>query len=144
MLVFDLVSLAEAWALTFFLWPPLLSHLAIAGEVLACRCGRDEVLVFDLTAVAKALVQFEHLSKVLVFNLDASPEAMVQFEQATKAVELMLERCLRLLLDKCLVAFGHDGVVALPSNMVDARPYQLVSSVAGDVTSLRAIPFHNL
>ena len=58
-------SLAEARALTFFLWPPLLCHLAIAREVLAQRRGKTKVLVFDLAAVAKALAQFEHSSEVV-------------------------------------------------------------------------------
>ena len=116
-------SLAEARALTFFLWPPLLCHLAIAREVLAQRRGKTKVLVFDLAAVAKALAQFEHSSDVLVFDLGASPEAILQFEQATKAVELMLECCLRLHLDECLVAFGHARAATFPSNMVDVRPY---------------------
>ena len=79
----------------------------------------------------KALAQFEHSSEVLVFDLGASPEATVQFEQATVAVELMLERCLCLCLDEFFGAFGHAGAVALPSNMVDAKPSQSVSSVAG-------------
>ena len=130
-LVFDLVSYVEALLLGCFGVAPAFWSLAVNREVLACRYGEAKVLIFDLAVVAKALAQFEHSSEVLVFNLDASPEAMVQFEQATKAVELMLERCLRLLLDKCLVAFAHDGATTLPSNMVDARPYQLVSSVVG-------------
>jgi DNA primase len=123
MLVFDLVSLAEACALTFFLWPPLLCRPATAGEVLARRRGKAEVLVFDLAVVAKALVQFEHSLEVLVFDLDASPKAIVQFEKATEAIVHMLERCLRLCLDECHVAFGHARAAALPLNMVDARLY---------------------
>jgi hypothetical protein len=87
--------------------------------------------VFDLAVVAKGLVQFEHLSEVLDFDFCASPEFIVQFLQATEAVELMLEHCLCLRLDDCLVAFGHAGVAALPSNMVDAKPYQFVSLVVG-------------
>jgi hypothetical protein len=43
----------------------------------------------------------------------------------------MLECCLHLRLDDCLVSFGHAGAVVLPSNMVDAKPYQSVSSFAG-------------
>ena len=65
MLVFDLVSLAEARALTFFLWPLLLCCLVVARDILACRHGKAEVLVFDLAAVAKALAQFEHSSEVV-------------------------------------------------------------------------------
>ena len=84
MIVFDLVSLVEAWALTFFLCPPLLCRLAIAKEVLARQHGKAGVLVFDLAPVAKALAQFEHSSDVLVFDLGASPEAIMQFEQATE------------------------------------------------------------
>ena len=84
MLVFDLVSLAEAWALTFFLCPPLLYRLAVAKEVLACQHGKARVLVFDLAAIAKALAQFEHSLGVLVFDLGASPEAIVHFEKATE------------------------------------------------------------
>jgi DNA primase len=89
------------------------------------------VLVFDLAVVAKALAQFEHSSEVLVFDLGASPKATVQFEQAMEAVELMLEHCLCLHLDKCLVALGHAGVATLPLNMVDAKAYQSLSLVAG-------------
>jgi hypothetical protein len=54
MLVFDLVSLAEARALTFFLWPPLLCCLAVARVVLAHRHGKSKVLVFDLASFMKA------------------------------------------------------------------------------------------
>ena len=53
--------------------------LAVNKEVLACRSGEAEVLVFDLVVVVKALVQFEHSSGVLVSDLDASPEATEQF-----------------------------------------------------------------
>ena len=101
------------------------------------------MLVFDLAVVAKALAQFEHSSEVLVFDLDASLEATMQFEQATKVDEAFLGRCLRLRLD-CIVAFGHARTAMLPLNMVDSRPRRTVSSVVGDVTSLRAIPSHNL
>jgi hypothetical protein len=99
--------------------------------------------MFDLVVVAKALVQFEHSSEVLVFDLDASLEATMQFEQATEAVELMLEHCLRLRLDECLVAFGHAGAAMLPSNMVDASHTSRYLWFRGDVTSLRVIPFCN-
>ena len=102
------------------------------------------MLVFDLAVVVKALAQFERSSEVLVFNLVASPKATVQFEQAMEVVELMLERCLHLHLDECFVAFSCAGAAMLPLNMVDARPYQSISLVAGDVMSLRAIPSHNL
>jgi hypothetical protein len=102
------------------------------------------VLVFDLADVAKALAQFEHSSEALVFNLDASPEATEQFEQATKVEEAFLGRCLHLRLDCFVVAFGYARAAVLPLNMVDARLHQLVPSVVGDVTSLRAIPSDNL
>jgi hypothetical protein len=46
------------------------------------------------------------------------------------ADEAFLGRCLRLCLDCFVVAFGHAGAVALPSNMVDARLQWSVSSVA--------------
>ena len=100
--------------------------------------------MFDLVAVAKALVHFEHSSEVLVFDLDASLEATVQFEQATEVDEAFLGHCLRLHLDCFAAAFGHAGAVVLPLNMVDAGLHQMVSSVAGDVTSLHAIPSRNL
>ena len=41
-------------------------------------------------------------------------------------------------------AFGYAGAAALVSNMVDVGSYQKVSSVVGDVMSLRAIPPRNL
>jgi hypothetical protein len=68
----------------------------------------------------------------------------VQFEQATEVEEAFLGRCLCLRLDGSVVAFGHAGAVALSLNMVDAKLYRSISLVAGDVTSLRVIPFHNL
>ena len=89
------------------------------------------MLIFDLAVVAKALVQFEHLSGVLVFDLDASPEAIEQFEQATKVDEVFLGHCLRLYLDCYIVAFGHVGAAALPLNMVDAGLRRMVSLVVG-------------
>ena len=48
-----------------------------------------------------------------------------------EVVELMLERCLHLRQDECLVAFNHAGAAALPLNMVDAKLYRSVSLVAG-------------
>ena len=102
------------------------------------------MLVLDLVVVAKALVQFKHLSEVLVFILDASPVATEQFEQATKVEEAFLGNCLSLRLDCFIFAFGYAGAAALPLNMVDAGLRQMVSSIAGDVRSLRAIPSDNL
>jgi hypothetical protein len=81
---------------------------------------------------------------VLVFNLGASPEAIVQFEQATEVNEAFLGHCLHLHLDCFVVAFGRAGATMLPLNMADARLHQMVSSAAGDVTSLCAIPSRNL
>jgi uncharacterized membrane protein len=106
--------------------------------------GEAEVLVSDLADVAKALVHLRPSWCVLVFDLVVSPEATEQFEQATQVGEAFLERCLRLHLYWFVVAFSHVGAVALPLNMVDARLHQTVSSVTGDVTSLRAIPSYNL
>ena len=54
MLVINIVSLAEALTLTFFLRPPLLCCLAVAREVLARRHAKVEVLMFDLVALEKA------------------------------------------------------------------------------------------
>ena len=108
------------------------------------HCEEAEVLIFDLTVVAKALVQLERSSEVLVFDLDASPEVTVQFEQATKVDEVFLDRRLCLCLDCFVVAFGHARAVALSLNMVDAGLHQMVSSIVGDVTSLRVIPSRNL
>jgi hypothetical protein len=68
----------------------------------------------------------------------------VQFEQATEVEGAFLGRCLRLRLDGSVVAFGHAGAAALALNMVDAKLYQSISSVVGDVTNLRVIPFRNL
>ena len=102
------------------------------------------MLVFDLAVVAKALAQFKHSSGVLVFNLDASLEATVQFEQATEVDEAFLGHCLHLRLDCFVFAFGYAGAAALPLNMVDVGLCQMVSSVAGDVMSLRVIPSRNL
>ena len=130
-LVFDLVSYVEALLLGCFGVAPVFWSLAVNREVLACRSGEAEVLIFDLAVVAKALVQFEPSSKVLVFNLDASPEATLQFEQAMEVDEAFLERCLCLRLDCFVVAFGHARATALPLNMVDAGLCQMVSSVVG-------------
>jgi hypothetical protein len=47
-------------------------------------------------------------------------------------------------LDCFVVAFGYARAAVLPLNVVDARLHQLVPSVVGDVTSLRAIPSDNL
>ena len=103
-------SLAEARALTFFLWPPLLCRLAITREVLAHWRGKTEVLVFNLAAVAKALAQFEH---------------------SLEAVGLMLTLRLCLRLEGYCFTFGPSESAALPSNMVDASHYQLVFLATG-------------
>ena len=108
------------------------------------RYREAEVLIFDLAVVAKALAQFEHSSGVLVFNLDASPEATVQFEQATEVDEAFLGRCLRLLLDCFVAAFGHAGAAALPLNMVEPGCSRWCLRLWGDVTSLCTIPSCNL
>ena len=118
--------------------------LEVDKGVLARRSGETEVLVLDLADVAKALAQFEHSLEVLVFILDASLEATEQFEQATEVEETFLGHCLRLRLDYFVFAFGYAGAAALPSNMVDAGLRQMVSSIVGDVTRLRAIPSRNL
>ena len=89
------------------------------------------MLVFDLADVAKALVQFKHLSEVLVFILGASPEATEQFEQATKVEEAFLVCCLRFHVDCFVVSFSHAGATVLPSNMVDVGLRQMVSVVGG-------------
>ena len=102
------------------LWPLSLCLLGVDMNSLARRCGETGVLVFDLVVVAKALVQFEHLSEVLIFNLDASPEAIEQFEQATKVDEVLFGHCLRLRLDCFVVAFSHARAAALLLNMVYA------------------------
>ena len=67
---------------------------------------------------------------MLVFNLDASLEAIEQFEQATEVEGAFLGHCLRLHLDCFVVAFGHAGAAALPSNMVNVGLQWLVSLVA--------------
>ena len=72
MLVFDLGRLTEALVLVLPLWFPPLCLLEIDREVLACRNGGTEVLVFDLADAAKALAQFELSSEMLIFILDAS------------------------------------------------------------------------
>jgi len=87
--------------------------------------------MFDLAHAAKAMAQFEHSSKMLIFILDASQEATEQFEQATEVEEAFLVHCFCLLLDFLVLAFGHAGAAVLPSNMVDARLRQMVSSVIG-------------
>ena len=144
MLLSSLLWLAEAPTLIFLLLHATLCLLPVDREALARRCGEAEVLVFDLVAVAKALVHFEHSSEVLVFDLDASLEAAVQFEQATEVDEAFLERRICLHLDCFVVAFGHAVVATLPFNMVDAGLHHMVSSIVGDVTSLRVIPSRNL
>ena len=83
LLIFYLGRLVEALVLVLPLWPPPLCLLEVDREVLACRSGGTEVLMFDLDDAAKALVQFEHSSEMLIFILDASQEATEQFEQAT-------------------------------------------------------------
>ena len=89
------------------------------------------MLVFDLVDAAKTLAQFEHSSEVLVFILDASLEATKEFVQATEVEEAFLGHCLRLRLDCFVFAFGYAGATTLPSNMVDAGLFQVVSSVVG-------------
>ena len=143
-LVFDLVGLSEASVFVLSLWPSSLSLLGVDRDATACRSGEAEVLVFDLVDVAKALTQFKHSSKMLVFIRDASLDATKQFEQATKVKEAFLGHCLRLRLDCFVFAFGYAGAAALSSNMVDAGLRQMVSSIVGDVTRLRAIPSRNL
>jgi len=140
LLVFDLACPAEALVLVLLLWPPSLCLLEVDREALARRSGETEVLVFDLVDATKALAQFEHSSEVLVFILDASLEAIEQFVQATEVEEAFLRHCLCLHLDCFVFAFGYAGVAALSSSMVDAGLRQMVSLVAGDVTSLLAIP----
>ena len=105
--------------------------LGVVRDALAYRSEEAKVLVFDLANVAKALVQFKHLSEVLVFILDASPVATEQFEQATKVEEAFLGNCLSLRLDCFIFAFGYAGAATLLLNMVDAGLRQMVSSVAG-------------
>ena len=144
LLVFDLGRLAEALVLVLPLWPLLLCLLEVDSEVLACRNGGTEVLVFDLADAAKALAQFEHSSEMLIFILDASQEATEQFEQATVVEEAFLIHCSRLLLDFLVLAFGYAGAATLPSNMVDVGSRQKVSSIVGDVTSFRVIPSRSL
>jgi len=118
--------------------------LEVVREVLARHSGGTEVLVFNLADATKALVQFEHSSEMLIFILDASQEATEQFEQAMEVEEAFLVQCSHLLLDFLVSAFGYARAAALPSNMVDVMSRQMVSSVVGDVMSLRAIPSHNL
>ena len=113
------------------LLPPLLSSLVDIEYESARRSRKTKVLIFDLADVAKALAQFEHSSEVLIFILDASLEAIEKFEQATEVEEAFLGHCLRLRLDCFVFAFGYAGATALPSNMVDAKLCQMVSSVAG-------------
>jgi hypothetical protein len=124
--------------------PPLLFSLAPVEDELARHSGEAEVLVFDLVDVAKALAHLPPSWCMLVFDLAASPKATEQFEQTIEVGEAFLERCLHLHLDWFVVAFGHAGAAALLLNMVDARLHQMVSSVAGDVTSLHTIPSRNL
>ena len=126
------------------LLPPLLSSLVDVKYESTHRSGEAKVLVFDLADVVKALAQFEHSSEALILILDGSPEATEQFEQLMEVEEAFLGHCLHLCLDCFVFAFSYDGAVALPSNMVDAGLCQMVSSVAGNVTSLRAIPSCNL
>ena len=74
-LVFNVGRLAEALVLVLPLWPPPLCLLEVDKEVLACRSGGTEVLMFDLADAAKALGQFEHSSEMLIFILDVSQES---------------------------------------------------------------------
>jgi len=104
----------------FLLLLPLIPSLVDVGDVLACRSGESEVLVFDLGDVAKALAQLQHLLGVLILDLVTSQEATMQFVQTTAATELMLVRCLRLLLDSGIFAFVLLGAAALPLNMTVA------------------------
>ena len=115
----------------FLLLLPLIPSLVDVGDVLACRSGESEVLVFDLGDVAKALAQLQHLLGVLILDLVTSQEATMQFVQTTAATELMLVRCLRLLLDSGIFAFVLLGAAALPLNMTVASFFLSVSSVAG-------------
>jgi len=87
--------------------------------------------MFDLADAVKALSQFEHSSEMLIFILDASQEATEQFEQAMEAGEAFLVHCSRLRLDFLSLAFGLAEAATLPSNMVDARLRQMVSSIVG-------------
>ena len=122
------------------LLPPLLSSLVDVKYESTHRSGEAKVLVFDLADVVKALAQFEHSSEALILILDASPEATEQFEQATEVEEAFLGPCLCFRLGCFVFAFGYARAAALPLNMVDAGLRQMVSFVAGDVTSLLAIP----
>ena len=130
-LVFSLLSYAEASLLACFCVVPTVWSLAVDRKVLVHRSGEAEVLIFDLAVVAKALAQFEHSSEVLVFNIDASIETTAQFKQAMEVEEAFLGRCLCMHLGESVVAFGHAGAAALPSNMVDARLQWSISSVTG-------------
>ena len=130
--------------LIFLLLPPLLSSLVDVEYESARRSGGTEVLIFYLVDLAKALAQFQYSSRALMLTLEASLEATEQFEQAMEVEEAFLVHCSRLRLDFLSSAFGHAGAAALPLNMVDVGLHQMVSSVAGDVMSLRAIPFRNL
>lgn len=56
----------------------------------------------------------------------------------------MLMRCLRLCLEAEGFIFGLLKATVLPSNLVEACPNRSVSSVVGDLTSLRVIPLRNL
>jgi hypothetical protein len=110
-------------ALIFLLYPPLLSSLEVVRGVLARGHGEAEVLVFNLAPFVEALAQFEHSSEV---------------------VELMLAHCLRLRLGVKGLVFGLVRAVVLLSNLAKACPNHSVSLVAGDLTSLHAIPFRKL
>ena len=108
------------------------------------HCEEAEVLIFDLTVVAKALVQLERSSEVLVFDLDVSPDATVQFELAMEVEEVFLGRCLHLHLDCFVATFSHAGAAALPLNMVESGCSRWCLRLWGDVTSLCTIPSCNL
>ena len=100
--------------------------------------------MFHLADAMKALAQFKHSSEMLALILVASQEATKQFGQATEVEEAFLGCWTLLHLDFLAFAFGYAGATTLPSNMVDVGLRQMVSSIAGDAMSLRAIPSHNL
>ena len=82
--------------------------------------------------------------EALVFYLADAVKALAQFEQATEIEEAFLVHCLHLHANCFVVAFGYARAATLPSNMVDVGLRQMVSSVAGNVTSLCVIPSRNL
>ena len=124
--------------------PSFLSFL-IDAEYESVRCAiLAIVVVFVFVNAAKALAQFEHSSEVVAQIADASQEATGQFEQATEAEEAFLVRCFLLILVFWFPAFGLARAAALPSNVDDAGLCQMLSSVVGEVTSLRTISSSNL